>query len=356
VSGDIVAERSTAAGRWAAVVGGVGVVVLTMAPMLFLDSVLRTLVQYFYLLALAQMWNLLAGYAGLVSIGQQAYIGIGAYALLYFADHLGANLFLSILLAALAAGILAVPTAGLVFRLRGGYFAIGTWVVAEVYRLLVANTQSLGGGSGVTITAAIGIDRTTRLYATYWIALGLGLGSVLVVYYLLRSRLGLALRAVRDRESAAPTLGIDVQRTKVQVYVLASAICGLAGAVIYASLLRLQPDATFSVNWSAFMIFAVVIGGIGTVSGPIVGTIVYFLLQQYLANLGPVYLIIVGAIAVLVMLRAPRGLWGLVLDRWNLPFFPVQLRVRRLEPSASPEAAGARAPRSGSGGAVDGGA
>jgi branched-chain amino acid transport system permease protein len=342
LSGDIAIERGTAASRWGGVVAGIGVVVLAVAPMLFLDSVLRTLVQFFYLVALAQMWNLLAGYAGLVSIGQQAYIGIGAYGLLYFADHLGANLFVAIFLAALVAGILAIPTAALVFRLRGGYFAIGTWVVAEVYRLLVANTQSLGGGSGVTITAAIGIDRTTRLYATYWIALALGVGSVLVVFYLLRSRLGLALRAVRDRESAAPTLGIPVQRTKVQAYVLASAIAGLAGAVIYASLLRVQPDATFSVNWSAFMIFAVVIGGIGTISGPIVGTIVYFLLQQYLADLGPVYLIILGVVAVLVMLRAPRGLWGLLLDRWNLRFFPVQLRVRRSEPKAT-AAAGAAA-------------
>jgi branched-chain amino acid transport system permease protein len=314
----------------------IGVLVLALAPALFLNSVLRTLVQFFYLLALAQMWNLLAGYAGLVSIGQQAYIGIGAYGLLFFADRLGVNLFVSVFLAALVAAVLAIPTAALVFRLRGGYFAIGTWVVAEVYRLLAANTQSLGGGSGVTITAAIGIDRTVREYVTYWIALGLAIASVLIVYYLLRTRLGLALRAVRDREMAAPTLGIHVLRAKVQVYVLASTICGLTGAVIYLSLLRLQPDATFSVNWTVFMIFAVVIGGIGTISGPIVGTIVYFLLQQYLVDLGPIYLIILGAVAILVMVQAPRGLWGLVLDRWNIRFFPVQLRVRvKEDPSAA---------------------
>ena len=134
--------------------------VLALAPVFFVDSALRTLLQFFYLLALAEMWNLLAGFAGLVSIGQQAYIGIGAYSLLVFADHLGANFFLSIFLAAIVAGVLAIPTAALVFRLRGGYFSIGTWVVAEVYLLLIANTQSLGGGSGATITSAIGIDPT----------------------------------------------------------------------------------------------------------------------------------------------------------------------------------------------------
>jgi branched-chain amino acid transport system permease protein len=340
VSRSISIRRSTAASRFGMVVGNVVVLVLALAPMFFVDSVLRSLLQFFYLLALAEMWNLLAGFAGLVSIGQQAYVGIGAYSLLVFADHIGANFFLSIFLAALVAGALAIPTAGLVFRLRGGYFAIGTWVVAEVYLLLIANTQSLGGGSGVTITSAIGIEPTTRLYATYWIALGVAVASVLGVYGLIRTRLGLALRAVRDREDAAPTLGIDVQRAKVQIYVLTSAVCGLIGAVIYANLLRLQPGATFSVNWSAFMIFAVVIGGIGTITGPIVGTLIYFSLQQYLADLGPTYLIILGAVAVLVMLKAPKGLWGLVLDRWDLRFFPVEIRVRTVDPPPPTDAQG----------------
>ena len=331
VSRSVSVRHSTAASRWGSAAGAVVVLVLALAPVFFVDSALRTLLQFFYLLALAEMWNLLAGFAGLVSIGQQAYIGIGAYSLLVFADHLGANFFLSIFLAAIVAGVLAIPTAALVFRLRGGYFSIGTWVVAEVYLLLIANTQSLGGGSGATITSAIGIDPTTRLYVTYWIALGVAVASVLGVYALIRTRLGLALRAVRDHEDAAPTLGINVQRAKVQVYVLASAACGLIGAVIYANLLRLQPVATFSVNWSAFMIFAVVIGGIGTITGPIVGTLIYFSLQQYLADLGPTYLIILGAVAVLVMVKAPKGLWGLVLDRWDLRFFPVEIRVRTVD-------------------------
>jgi branched-chain amino acid transport system permease protein len=333
----VVLERATAASRWGGIGTGIGVVILAVSPFLFVNSVLRTLVQFFYLLALAQMWNLLAGYAGLVSIGQQAYVGIGAYSLLYFANILGVNVFAAVFLAALVAAAFAVPTAALVFRLRGGYFAIGTWVVAEVYRLLVANTGRLGGGTGATV-AVVGIDRDLRLFLTYWIALALAVGSVVTVYFLLRSKLGLALRAVRDRESAAPTLGIDVGLAKMQVYVLASAITGLAGGVIYLSLLRLQPEATFSVNWTAFMIFAVVIGGIGTISGPIAGTLAYFLLQQYLADLGTLYLIILGAVAVVVMLKAPKGIWGLVTERWNLRFFPVMIRVR-VEERAVPEGA-----------------
>jgi branched-chain amino acid transport system permease protein len=305
------------------------VVFLALVPILFISSVVRPVLQFLYLLALAQMWNLLAGYAGLVSIGQQAYVGLGGYSLLFFADTLGINVFVAVALAGLVAGILSVPTAGLVFRLRGGYFAIGTWVVAEVYRLIVANTSELGGGSGATITSAVSIDPTVRQFVTYWIALAVGVGSVLVVAVVLRSRLGLALRAIRDREGAAATLGVDVLRTKFKVYVLASTLTGLTGAVIYLSLLRLQPSATFSVNWTAFMIFSVVIGGIGSISGPIIGTALYFLLQQYLADLGALYLIILGVAAILIVLKAPRGLWGLVTDRWDVDLFPVTVRARR---------------------------
>jgi branched-chain amino acid transport system permease protein len=301
---------------------------LALVPLLFVSGVIRSVVQFLYLLSLAQMWNLLAGFAGLVSIGQQAYIGIGGYALVLFADVLGIDPFLGVFLAGVVAAVLAVPTAALVFRLRGGYFAIGTWVVAEVYRLVVANTSQLGGGSGTTITAAVGIDPRLRELLTYWIALAVGAGSVILVYLVLRSRLGLALRAIRDREDAAATLGVDVFRTKFVTYVLASAVTGLTGAVIYLTLLRLQPHATFSVNWTAFMIFSVVIGGIGTITGPIVGTLAYFLLQQYLADLGSTYLIILGVIAIVTMLKAPQGLWGLVTERWNVQLFPVAIRVR----------------------------
>jgi len=341
VSQGFVVERSTPVSRWAAVVLVVVCAVLAAAPFLFVDSVLRTFAQFFYLLALAQSWNLLAGYAGLVSIGQQAYIGAGAYALLALSNIFGVNVFVAVFLAAIVAGLLSMLTSVFVFRLRGGYFAIGTWVVAEVYRLLVANNQRLGGGSGATIAVA-GIDRELRTFITYWIALGVGLGSVLLVFFLLRTRLGLAVLAVRDRETAAPSLGVDVQRTKVIVYVIGSTMAGLTGAVIYLNLLRLQPVATFSVNWTAFMIFAVVIGGLGTVTGPIIGTLVYFLLQEYLADLGSVYLIILGAVSILVMLQAPHGLWGLIVRRWDVEPFPVRIRVRAGADSARTKGRGSR--------------
>jgi branched-chain amino acid transport system permease protein len=227
----------------------------------------------------------------------------------------------------------------LAFRLRGGYFAIGTWVIAEALRLLVANVSQLGGGSGVTVTAVSGYDRQTRIYITYWLAFTVGVGAVALTYLLLRRRLGLALTASRDSETSARSLGVDVYRVKLLVYVVAAFGCALAGAVIYLNLLRIQPDAAFSVNWSAFMIFIVVIGGVGTIEGPIVGAVLFFVVQETLAQYGAWYLILLGLIAVAIALRARHGLWGLLAERTGISLFPVR---RRLKLSPPPTPGGSR--------------
>ncbi len=306
-------------------------VVLVLVPWWASEAQARDLVEFFTLLALAQMWNLLAGYSGLVSIGQQAFVGIGAYSLYALGDRGGVHPFVAVALAGLIAAAVSLPTAALAFRLRGGYFAIGTWVIAEVFFLLTLNGDDLrfdlGGGNGVTILSAAGLDREFRAHGTYWWALGVGVGSVLLAYGLLRSRIGLALTAIRDDETAARSLGIDVLRTKVLVFVVAAFGCGLAGAVIYLNLLRIQPDAAYSVNWTAFMIFIVVIGGIGTIEGPVLGTVIFFTLQQELSQYGAWYLIILGSVAVVAAVWMRSGVWGLLQERLGLRLFPVQRRL-----------------------------
>jgi branched-chain amino acid transport system permease protein len=191
----------------------------------------------------------------------------------------------------------------------------------------------------VTVTAVSGYDRQTRVYLTYWLAFTVGAGAVALTYLLLRRRLGLALTANRDSETGARSLGVDVYRVKLVVYVVAAFGCALAGAVIYLNLLRIQPDAAFSVNWSAFMIFIVVIGGVGTIEGPIVGTVLFFVVQETLAQYGAWYLILLGLIAVVVALSARHGLWGLVAERTGISLFPVR---RRLKLPAPPAAGGGR--------------
>jgi branched-chain amino acid transport system permease protein len=291
------------------------------------SNIMKQAVTFLTLVALAQMWNLLAGYAGLISVGQQAFVGIGAYSLWVFSEKFGINPFVCVPIAGVVAALLAVPTAGLAFRLRGGYFAVGTWVIAEVYRLLVTQITWLGGGSGVSMNSVGQIQRSTREAVVFWLALAVAVGSIALVYLLLRSRRGLALTAIRDDETGARGLGVNVLRSKLWVYILVAFGTGVTGAVIYLNLLRVQPEAGFGLNWSALMIFAVVIGGLGTIEGPIVGAAIFFVLQQLLADYGTWYLILIGAIAALVVVFARRGLWGTLARRWSIDLFPVRRRL-----------------------------
>jgi branched-chain amino acid transport system permease protein len=328
----VAVERSTRASRAGAVGALLLLVGLIALPLTRDAGLMRMIVELVALLVLAQMWNLLAGFAGLVSIGQQAYVGLGAYVLIVLADDLGVDPFLAVPLAGVAAVLFALPTAALVFRFRGGYFAVGTWAVAEVYRLLIANTGALGRGTGRTLKAVFPLARETRELVTYFLALAVGVAALAAVYLYLRSRRGVALMAVRDSEPASESLGVDVFGTKLAVYLIAAFGTGMTGALIYLNLLRVSPDAAFSINWTAYTIFIVVIGGLGTLEGPIVGTLVFFFLRELLADYGAWYMIVLGSLAVAAMMRYPQGLWGLVAERWDLAFFPVQRRVRFSEP------------------------
>jgi branched-chain amino acid transport system permease protein len=326
LSGDIRVERATRTSRITAVAGVALLVVLASLPAWGPGGVMRFLVEFLVLLALAQMWNLLAGYAGLVSIGQQAFVGVGAYGLFVVADLVGLAPVLAVAVAGLIALVVAGVTSLFAFRLRNGYFAVGTWVIAEVIRIVVLNSQQLGAGTGVSIRSLVGMDPSDRLALTYWLALGVGFGSVLVVALIMRSRLGLALRAIRDSELGASSLGVNVQRTKRIVYLVAAVGCAVAGAVYYLQLLRVQPNAAFGIDWTARMIFIVVIGGLGRIEGPIIGAIVYFALRELLADYGAAYLAALGLVAIAVVVVAPRGLWGLVESRVPA-LFAVQRRL-----------------------------
>ena len=320
-------RRGGPVARFGAVGAVVLVAVLAYLPFLTSRSTQVNLVTLFSLVVLGTMWNLLAGYGGMVSIGQQAYIGVGGYGLVVLADAVGVNPLLAVPLAGVVCGLLAWPTSFLAFRLSGGYFAIGTWVIAEVVRLVVTQVDALGAGSGASLAAfgRLGTPPVYRVAYVYWLGLAIAVFVVAGVYLLMRSRLGLALTAIRDDPRAAGSSGVRVTRAKRLVYVVAAVGCGLAGALVVANTLRVQPGAAFSVDYSATKIFIVVIGGIGTIEGPLLGALLYFLLQNTLADLGNWYLVIVGAVAVAVTLLAPRGLWGLTRSRVEL--FPIGHRV-----------------------------
>jgi len=337
---DFRVARSTRMHRYVLVVGVLLVATLASFPLWAQVSFMRTMVTFFTLLALAQMWNLLGGYAGLISVGQQAYIGLGAYGLWLIGDVFHVHPFVAVILAGGLAVLVALPVAPLIFRLHGGYFAIGTWVVAEVVRLVVANIQATGGGSGKTIFSAARLPIDTRINGTYLLALFVAVGSILLVYFLLRSRLGLALTAIRDNELAAQSSGVNVFRSKLYVYLVAAFGCGAVGGVVALNLLWIQPTSAFSINWTAYAIFIVVIGGFGTIEGPLLGAVIYFALLQTLSQYGATYMLLLGVIAVVMATKAPRGTWGWVVKRWDLHLFPVRRRLVLLDlpPEATPKA------------------
>jgi branched-chain amino acid transport system permease protein len=334
---------ATPTSRAVALVGCLIMVTLVALPLVAGRALVQDLVFIFYMLTLAQFWNLLAGYAGLVSVGQQTFVGLGGYLLFAFTVLLGLDPLLAIGLAGIVAALFAIPTAFVVFRLQGAYFAVGTWVMAEVYRLIFAQAKELGGGTGTSLppsvtNSIVGIDwirqslnlRTpaARDVLTYWTALAIAAGSALAIYLLLRSRRGLALAAIRDSTVAAQSVGVDILRAKLWIYVFAAAGTGMAGALIYLQKARISPDAAFSVlDWTAYVIFIVVIGGIGTLEGPIIGVMVFYLMQTYLASFGSWYLILLGVLAIATMLFAPKGIWGHFSQRFGIVLFPVQRRI-----------------------------
>jgi branched-chain amino acid transport system permease protein len=326
-------EHASRSSRIGMAVFAVALIALAAAPAWGGRDDLRLLSEIYAYVALASLWNLLAGYAGLVSVGQQAYVGLGGYVLFASTILFAMPPLVAVPVAGVIAAVVALPVAGLMFRLRGHYFAIGTWVVAEVFRLLSSQVSALGGGSGISLPAGIvtsmASSRQMREFLIYWVALALVVVVLAAIVLLLRSRYGLALTAIRDNELAARSSGIDVTRTKLVVYVLTAFGTAMVGALIFLQKLRISPDTAFSVNdWTAFVIFITVIGGIGRVEGPIIGTIVFFLLRQTLADLGSLYLLMLGAVAIAVMLFAPKGIWGLLVERFGWQLLPLERRLR----------------------------
>jgi len=295
------------------------------------------------MLTLAQYWNLLAGYAGLVSIGQQAFVGIGGYVLFAFVILGGVDPVWAILAGGVAAMLIAIPMGFFAFRLQGAYFAIGTWVMAEVARLSIAQWTAMGGGTGTSLPRNVRDDilftqwienhfdvkaAAARDILAYWVALLLAVITIAGIYWMLRSRQGLALSAMRDNPQAAESVGVDTRRLKWSVFVLSAIGTGATGALIYLQKARISPDAAFSLtDWTAYVIFIVIIGGIGTIEGPIIGVLVFFALQSVLSDYGSWYLMLLGVLGMLVMLLAPGGLWGYFSDKTGLQLFPIRRRL-----------------------------
>jgi branched-chain amino acid transport system permease protein len=324
---DFEVRRATRLSRMTVPVLVIAALVIASLPWWAGRDTLRDFTQITAYLIVAMMWNLLAGYGGMVSIGQQAYFGIGGYAMLVLANYGGLSPFVAVPIGGVIAVLVAIPVSRLAFRLEGGYFAIGTWVIAEVFRLTVANASWLGGGSGTSLTALQGVPRSLRESLTLWMALAIVTAMIALLYVFLRSKRGLALSAMRDDAVAAHSQGVDVKRARLLVYLMSAGGTALAGGLYFVANLRISPDAAFSVNWTAYAIFMVMVGGLGTLEGPIIGTVIFFFLNKFLSDSGTWYLIGLGTLAIFITLLFPKGIWGYVSQRFGLHVFHTGRRV-----------------------------
>ena len=303
-------------------------VALFFVPVVLSANTTQKMTSLLILVLLAVMWNALAGYGGLVSVGQQGFIGLGAYGTVWLVNH-NMKPYQAMIVAALFCGALAVPLSFVVLRFRGAAFAIGMWVVAEVAAIFVSFDSSLGAGTGTSLIELNYYTPNQRQEYTYWLTLGIAVFFLGLLFVLLRSRLGASLQAIRDDEEAAASLGVRVVFTKRILFVIAAAGCGAAGAMTLANTLFIEPNSIFGVDWTAYMIFMVLVGGLGTFEGPIVGALVLFAIQNEWADNGVWYLVGLGATAILFALLLPRGVWGTIEERFGFRVMPVGYRLRK---------------------------
>jgi branched-chain amino acid transport system permease protein len=312
---------------------GALLLVLAFGPAFLGADYTDRLTTLFVYVILAAMWNALAGYGGLVSIGQQAFFGLGAYAAIRLSNA-GVEVYLALILAPLVVGVLSMPLSSFALRLRGGEFAIGMWVFAELAHLLVNLDTLIQGETGTSLIAISGFAPDARRAFNYWLALAVMTVLVAAVFFLLRSRTGAAIQAIRDNEEAAASVGVRVMATKRLIFVLAAVGCAAAGALQLATLITFQPKTYFSVQWTAYMIFMTLVGGLGTFEGPILGAIIFFAVETIFGSSGVWYLVGLGASALLFSLFLPRGIWGAFSSRYGIQLMPVGYRLQ-LSPQAS---------------------
>ncbi len=318
--------------RWnpvsiAATAGLAGIVAVLAFGPLFLGAYLTDrITTLFIYIILAAMWNALAGYAGLVSVGQQAFFGLGAYAAIRL-SHAGVDVYPALALAPLIVGLLAFVLSPLALRLRGGEFAIGMWVFSEIAHLLVNLDGVVQGETGTSLIALSAFSADARRADNYWLALAIMTVVVALVFFLLRSRMGASIQAIRDNEEAAASVGVRVMATKRIIFVLAAVGCAAAGALTLSTLISFQPKTYFSVQWTAYMVFMTLVGGLGTFEGPILGALIFFAIETLFGGSGVWYLVALGAAALLFSLFLPRGIWGTLSARTGLQLMPVGYRL-----------------------------
>ncbi len=290
-------------------VSAVALVVAIAAPYYINQYYALVIFQALEFIALAQAWNLLAGYGGLVSLAPAASVGIGAYTAAVLANHFGFALPLLIIGGGLIAALFAVLVSVPMFRFRGLYFAIATLVLAQALGAFMVNWNGLGGAVGLFLTAY-----APTVLQLYYYALALAVVAIIVVVFVLRTRLGLSLRALRDDEDTAQEIGVSTFRTKLWVWVVSCFLIGMVGGLQAVRLGTVEPYGAFSLVWTINIVSTTIVGGIGTIIGPIIGAGFTVWLGEALSGYPELHVAITGVIVILLIRFAPTGIWGIVVQ------------------------------------------
>lgn len=285
--------------------------IVSVAPWVLNAYWLQFAYRSLQLLALATAWNVLAGYGGQVSLGTAAFVGLGAYAMALAINQLQLSYLLILPLSALAASAFAVLVSPGMFRMRGLYFTIGSLALSEALRILMVNSSMVGGTRGIIVNAP-----APSFAALFLSAAAISLTAHLVVQYLLTRPTALALQAVRDDEEVARQMGVRSFRIKLLAFVLSAAIMGMVGGLQAMKLGAIEPYGAFSLTWTVDTTAVVIIGGMGTVAGPALGTLAYVVLSELLRDLPELHMALTGLFLLLVIRFAPQGLAGVWL-RWR---------------------------------------
>jgi len=277
---------------------------------------------FFVYLALANSWNLLAGFSGLVSLCTSAFFGLAGYCLILLSllkVPLWIGFIVGLISNCLLATLIAIPT----FRLSGIYFSIGTLVIPEAMRIIFFLWRPIkgtvhGGGAGYMLVGKVGMQ------SVYLLSALVGILSVAVLYWIVNSEFGLGLAAIRDNQRTAEASGINVYTLKLRSFMISACIASVAGSTFYLYQGYIEPASAFNVKWTMIAMLSTVIGGIGTIKGPIVGSAFVTFLHFLLARYGTLSLMVQGLVLIAVMLLAPQGLVGLLGQR----FWPKVLEDR----------------------------
>jgi len=316
---------------WA--LGVVGVLgALGLQSQLFLGQQ-RTVAAIFMFVALAQAWNLIGGYAGYSSFGQVAFFGIGGYFTAVAISQWHLSFWVSMLLSGIVAALFAVLIGIPLLRLKGHYFAVATLGVAEGMREVVTNLPDLtGGGAGITVPT-VGAEATTAYLGNdgfYLLFLALAVLSVLVSGLVARNKFGYALKAIHQDEDAAAAMGINTTRMKVLTFALSGFLTGLVGAAYAFQQVTIFPQRLFDVEITVLMIIMVVIGGSGTVLGPLLGAVTLQFLSEFLReNFTDLHTFILGAIIIVAVILLPQGAVNYVREARRTREFSLLANVRK---------------------------